>query len=167
MKCEHVCLLQVPCVAVVENMSYFEVDGVRHLPFGAGSGDRIVQDFGLPNLVRFPIVADLSAAGDGRFCRWFCHCCCAIQISTALQLGLELLLSCLCFSAQQTALLTLPASKCKHTRCRLVPCWLFLLTSHACTSAMLMLKVELWISKPSLAKSIKHAVFKACWCPVT
>lgn len=57
--------LAVPCVAVVENMSYFEVDGVRHLPFGAGSGDRIVQDFGLPNLVRFPIVADLSAAGDG------------------------------------------------------------------------------------------------------
>lgn len=57
--------LAVPCVAVVENMSYFEVDGVRHLPFGAGSGDRIVRDFGLPNLIRFPIVADLSAAGDG------------------------------------------------------------------------------------------------------
>ncbi|KAL3148584.1 hypothetical protein ABBQ38_014015 [Trebouxia sp. C0009 RCD-2024] len=57
--------LAVPCVAVVENMSYFEVDGVRHLPFGAGSGDRIVRDFGLPNLVRFPIIADLSAAGDG------------------------------------------------------------------------------------------------------
>lgn len=58
--------MQVPCVAVVENMSYFDGhDGTRYRPFGAGSGDRIVADFGLPHLVRFPIVADLSAAGDG------------------------------------------------------------------------------------------------------
>ncbi len=57
---------QVPCVAVVENMSYFDGhDGTRYRPFGAGSGDRVVADFGLPHLVRFPIVADLSAAGDG------------------------------------------------------------------------------------------------------
>lgn len=60
-------LLQVPCVAVVENMSFFEVDGVKHFPFGKGSGDRIVKDYGLSNLVRFPIVAELSAAGDGNF----------------------------------------------------------------------------------------------------
>ena len=47
-------------------MSYFDGDdGTRYRPFGAGSGDRIVADFGLPHLVRFPIVADLSAAGDG------------------------------------------------------------------------------------------------------
>ena len=33
-------------------------------PVFAAAGDRIVSEFGLPNLVRFPIVADLSAAGD-------------------------------------------------------------------------------------------------------
>lgn len=58
--------LAVPCVAVVENMSYFDGnDGTRYHPFGAGSGERIQKEFGLPNLVRFPIVPDLSAAGDG------------------------------------------------------------------------------------------------------
>jgi len=58
--------LAVPCVAVVENMSYFDGDdGKRYYPFGQGSGERIQREFGLPNLVRFPIVPDLSAAGDG------------------------------------------------------------------------------------------------------
>eukprot|EP00803_Ostreobium_quekettii_P011349 evm.model.scf_945.1 EVM.evm.TU.scf_945.1 scf_945:1635-5006(-) len=56
--------LMVPCVAVVENMSYFEADGKRHFPFGKGSGERIVQDFGLNNLFKFPIVPDLSLASD-------------------------------------------------------------------------------------------------------
>jgi len=58
--------MAVPCVAVVENMSYFDGDdGKRYYPFGAGSGERIQKEFGLPNLVRFPILADLSAASDG------------------------------------------------------------------------------------------------------
>ena len=58
--------MAVPCVAVVENMSFFDGDdGKRYYPFGQGSGERIQREFGLPNLVRFPIVPDLSAAGDG------------------------------------------------------------------------------------------------------
>lgn len=33
-------------------------------PPPSAAGERIVREFGLPNLVRFPIVPDLSAAGD-------------------------------------------------------------------------------------------------------
>ena len=58
--------MAVPCAAVAENMAYFDGDdGVRYRPFGAGSGDRIKADFGLPHLVQFPILAELSQAGDG------------------------------------------------------------------------------------------------------
>ncbi|CAG9460306.1 unnamed protein product [Pedinophyceae sp. YPF-701] len=58
--------LRVPCVACVENMSYFvaEDTGNTYYPFGKGSGERIQQEFGLPNLVRMPIIPDLSVAGD-------------------------------------------------------------------------------------------------------
>ena len=53
-------------MAVVENMSYFDGhDGRRYTPFGAGSGDRIQREFGLPHIVRFPIAEDISSAGDG------------------------------------------------------------------------------------------------------
>ena len=73
--------LAVPVVAVVENMSYFDGDdGKRYKPFGQGSGKQVQEDFGIPNLVQFPIVPDLSAAGDGEY-RLLqyraCFCCVA------------------------------------------------------------------------------------------
>ena len=58
--------MAVPCAAVAENMSFFDGDdGTRYHPFGRGSGDRVKADFGIPHLVRFPILPELSAAGDG------------------------------------------------------------------------------------------------------
>lgn len=58
--------MAVPCAAVAENMSFFDGhDGTRYHPFGTGSGDRVQADFGIPHLVRFPILPELSAAGDG------------------------------------------------------------------------------------------------------
>lgn len=58
--------LSVPVAAVVENMSFFDGDdGKRYRPFGTGSGAAIQADFGIPHLIAFPIVQDLSLAGDG------------------------------------------------------------------------------------------------------
>lgn len=56
--------LKVPCVAVVENMCFFEGDDKRYYPFGKGSGAQVVQQFGIPHLFELPIRPELSAAGD-------------------------------------------------------------------------------------------------------
>uniref|UniRef100_A0A3B6FTY8 MIP18 family-like domain-containing protein n=2 Tax=Triticum aestivum TaxID=4565 RepID=A0A3B6FTY8_WHEAT len=56
--------LKVPCVAVVENMCYFDADEKRYYPFGKGSGAQVVQQFGIPNLFDLPIRPTLSSSGD-------------------------------------------------------------------------------------------------------
>lgn len=56
--------LKVPCVAVVENMCHFDADGKRYYPFGRGSGQEVVQQFGIPHLFDLPIRPTLSASGD-------------------------------------------------------------------------------------------------------
>lgn len=35
--------VQVPCVAVVENMCHFDADGKRYYPFGRGSGSQVCR----------------------------------------------------------------------------------------------------------------------------
>ena len=37
---------------------------MRHKPFGEGSGQRICDEYGVPNLFQMPIVPELSACGD-------------------------------------------------------------------------------------------------------
>ncbi|GAQ77666.1 hcf101 high-chlorophyll-fluorescence 101 [Klebsormidium nitens] len=56
--------LKVPCIAVVENMCYFEADGKRYFPFGQGSGQKVVDQFGIASLFQMPIKPELSASGD-------------------------------------------------------------------------------------------------------
>lgn len=56
--------LKVPCIAVVENMCHFDVDGKRYYPFGRGSGHQVVEQFGIPHLYELPIRPNLSASGD-------------------------------------------------------------------------------------------------------
>ena len=59
--------LGVPCLAVAENLAFFDAPdtGARYTPFGAGAGAAVAADFGIPHLLAFPIDPALSAAGDG------------------------------------------------------------------------------------------------------
>lgn len=37
----------MPCIAVVENMCYFDADGKRYFPFGKGSGTQACDAFSI------------------------------------------------------------------------------------------------------------------------
>lgn len=57
--------LNVPCVSVVENMSYFDGDdGKRYYPFGKGSGKQIQEEFAIPHLIHMPIREEVSSGSD-------------------------------------------------------------------------------------------------------
>lgn len=58
--------LEVPCIAVVENMAYFqyEPDGEKFHIFGKGVLNKLVSQFGFEHSFSFPLVPELAKAGD-------------------------------------------------------------------------------------------------------
>lgn len=47
--------LKQPILGVIENMAYFELDGVRHALFGQGGGDAVAKKLDVPLLMQLPI----------------------------------------------------------------------------------------------------------------
>ena len=58
--------LKVPTVAVVENMSYFTCGSCdeKHMLFGKGAKDRLVNEFGFKHAITLPILEKVATAGD-------------------------------------------------------------------------------------------------------
>jgi len=58
--------MDVPCLGVVENMSYFTPPGSseRYEIFGSGGGQRIADEFSIPLLGQIPIGMELRSGGD-------------------------------------------------------------------------------------------------------
>ena len=52
-------------IGVVENMSWFTGDdGTRYELFGAGGGEELAGELGVPLLARIPLVPELREGGD-------------------------------------------------------------------------------------------------------
>lgn len=58
--------VEVPSVAVVENMSYFTApeSGVKHFIFGSGHRTRLQEEYGITNSFSLPIVPTVSEQSD-------------------------------------------------------------------------------------------------------
>ncbi|GAB5355333.1 hypothetical protein AAMO2058_000196500 [Amorphochlora amoebiformis] len=58
--------VNVPIIALLENMAYFECGscGERAYPFGTGKTEEVAELFGLSNFYRIPIRTELSEHGD-------------------------------------------------------------------------------------------------------
>lgn len=59
-------LLQVPTIAVVENMAEFECEscGHSHRPFGPGYLKMLQQQFGIKHSFSIPLMGDISKYSD-------------------------------------------------------------------------------------------------------
>jgi len=57
--------LRLPCRGVIENMSWFTGDdGTRYELFGAGGGEQLAGELGVPLLASLPLLPALRAGGD-------------------------------------------------------------------------------------------------------
>lgn len=56
--------LDVPVLGVVENMSWYEANGVRMYPFGQGGGVKMALDYGVELLGQVPLKDGIRAGGD-------------------------------------------------------------------------------------------------------
>lgn len=56
--------LGVPILGVVENMSYFIVDGKKQFVFGQGGGRHLAAEWSVPLLGEIPVEAEISRCGD-------------------------------------------------------------------------------------------------------
>lgn len=59
-------MMNVPIVALVENMSYFVCDkcGEKHYPFGKSNLEEIANKYGIKHIARLPITPDLAKQAD-------------------------------------------------------------------------------------------------------
>ena len=56
--------LDVPVLGVVENMSWYEANGVRMYPFGQGGGVKMALDYGVELLGQVPLKDGIREGGD-------------------------------------------------------------------------------------------------------
>ena len=59
-------MMNIPIVALVENMSYFVCDkcGEKHYPFGKSNLEEIANKYGIKHIARLPITPDLAKQAD-------------------------------------------------------------------------------------------------------
>lgn len=57
--------LHIPLYGIVENMSYLEVHGKKHFPFGKGGGDFLAKEYDVDLWQQIPLLEEISADPSG------------------------------------------------------------------------------------------------------
>jgi len=56
--------MEIPVLGVLENMSFFEQEGMKSFPFGTGGAKALSDEFSIPVLGEIPLDPRISEAGD-------------------------------------------------------------------------------------------------------